>query len=379
MPRLNNNKALFASIDSIDFYHNENNQTTLTHLKSSNHQLSKNMCVRPDSRSKEDAPADEATSTSMSKLVAVTGENQDLKSKVLHLQNQCESLEHELRFQTTKAIELQDLLGLKDNADFDGLTSKLLEKSLALAEKSLEIDELKMELQESKQDRLLMDQEREASVQMMAELTKVIREQQIELQRRDAESSQAERESEKLGKKHDKPMDCEDTTVVETPTTNDSAQLPNPDLLIELEKLRSERNALEEKNKAQKESIERLKQKNKEREATNISLMKDMKQEYEDDRERLYTLQKSLEAEISLLKEKKEEKEEVEEMLYGETVHLEPQDNDFFSFLFQDGELKVDVFDDSSTITEATMYTSSESDPSGSTGRINFRSERVEI
>lgn len=338
------------------------------------------MCVRPDTRDKE---ATDAATTSMSKLVAVTSKNQDLKNTLLAYQTQCESLEDELRFQTAKAAELQDLLALKSNADMDGLTSRLLTKSLAVAERSLEIDEMKMKLQDAQREKHMMDQEREASVQMMAELTKVIREQQIEIKRQETECNPVESEFERLWKQHDRLMASEHRAMTNVPlwqgaSSMGSNEKQNANLLHELEMLRSERDALVEKSTFQKITIATLKQKSQEREANNIALVQDLKQQYEEDRTRLGTIQRSLEAEIQVLKE---EKEEINDMLYGEMIQLKAEENILVgkSFIMRNGVFKVYDSDDESAITESTMYTSTESDPSGPTGSMEFATERIVI
>jgi uncharacterized cupin superfamily protein len=330
------------------------------------------MCIRPETREKE---ASDAAAISMAKLVAVTSKNQNLKNNLMAFQTQCESLEHELRFQTAKAAELQDLLWMKNNGDLDALTSRILKKSLALAERSLELDELKMKLQEAKRERHMMDQEREASVEMMAELTKVIRQQQIEVQKRD------ECEFDKLSKIHDHLMDTDLSqrqlkSPLERQGARDTMVTKNADLLSELEKLRSERGSLTEKNNAQEKAIATLKQKGQEREAQNIALVKNVKHQYDEDRSRLRGIQSSLEGEIELLKKEKEHSD----FLYGEMIQVTPED-DFRvgkSFIMHNGVFKVYDSDDNSSITEATVYTSSESDPCGPI-TMEFTTERIAI
>jgi uncharacterized cupin superfamily protein len=341
------------------------------------------MCIRPETREKE---VSDAATTSMAKLVAVTSNNQNLKNSLMAFQTQCESVEHELRFQTAKAAELQDLLWMKKNGDLDALTSRILKKSLALAKRSLEIDELKMRLQEAKRERHMMDQEREASVEMMAELTKVIRQQQIELQKRDAlesptEFDPIECEFDKLSKIHDHLMDTDLgqrqlKSTLARQGARDAMLTQNADLLSELEKLRSERGSLAEKNNAQEKTIATLKQKSQEREAQNIALVKNVKHQYNEDRSRLHGIQSSLEGEIELLKKGKEHSD----FLHGEMIQVTP-DDDFRvgkSFIMHDGIFKVYRSDDNSSITEATVYTSSESDPCGPT-TMEFTTERIAI
>jgi uncharacterized cupin superfamily protein len=341
------------------------------------------MCIRPETREKE---ASDAAAISMAKLVAVTSKNQNLKNNLMAFQTQCESLEHELRFQTAKAAELQDLLWMKNNGDLDALTSRILKKSLALAERSLELDELKMKLQEAKRERHMMDQEREASVEMMAELTKVIRQQQIELQKRDAPDSPnefdpIECEFDKLNKIHNHLLDTDLGQIqlkstLERQGSRDAMLTQNADLLSELKKLQAERGSLAEKNNAQEKAIATLKQKSQEREAKTIALVKNVKHEYNEDRSRLHGIQSSLEGEIELLKKEKEHSD----FLYGEMIQVTPEE-DFRvgkSFIMQNGIFKVYHSDDNSSITEATDYTSSESDPCGPT-TMEFTTERVAI
>jgi chromosome segregation ATPase len=341
------------------------------------------MCIRPETTEKE---ASDAATTSMAKLVAVTSKNQNLKNSLMASQTQCESLEHEMRFQTAKAAELQDLLWMKNNGDLDALTSRILKESLALAERSLENDELKMKLQEVKSERHMMDQEREASVEMMAELTKVIRQQQIELQKRDAPESPnefdpIECELGKLSKIHNHLMDTDLgrgqlKSTLERQRARDAMLPQNADLLSELEKLRSERGSLAEKNNAQEKVIATLKKKSQEREAQNIALVKNVKHQYNEDRSRLHGIQSSLEGEIELLKKEKEHSD----FLYGEMIQASPKDDLRVgkSFIMQNGVFKVYHSDDNSSITEATVYTSSESDLCGPT-TMEFTTERIAI
>lgn len=132
------------------------------------------------------------------KIVALMGDNQELKGDLRDARIAYEFLEQERTFHAAKAVELQEVLDSRGNND---LAEKLVEKSVAIAEMSMEIDRLKMQLQEAGKEKVLMDQEREASVEMMAELSKFIRRQKLELDGRNSDIDEEENDPRVLKKK----------------------------------------------------------------------------------------------------------------------------------------------------------------------------------
>jgi hypothetical protein len=123
--------------------------------------------------------------SALSQLKLVQSENENLKTILVNTQEQCEILEQEIRFQTAKATDLQVLLTLKDRNESSEealtatLTANIMEKSLKLAQQALEFDRIQKKIQESEKKRQLIDQEREASAEMTAMLSRVIRDDEL--------------------------------------------------------------------------------------------------------------------------------------------------------------------------------------------------------
>jgi hypothetical protein len=113
-----------------------------------------------------------------SRLVAVMSSTQELKDNLRDAKLDYQYLEEERKFHAAKAWELQECI---QSMATDDVSNKLVEKSLQIAELSMQVERLKLELQEAAKDRKMMDEEREANVEMMSELSKVIRTQQKEL------------------------------------------------------------------------------------------------------------------------------------------------------------------------------------------------------
>lgn len=313
------------------------------------------------------------------KVVAATSENQELKSKLMESRNQCESLEQALRFQTAKATELQEILMTKSTGDVDALMAKIMEHSLALAEKTLEIDQLRMKLHKSEKEKKLRDQERDAHSEMMAELNRVIREQQIEIQLlqdpkslkpEDYEYDKVDSEFDKLCNIHDH---LKDTKLVEPKPVTDFKALEDSDskmlkLKSDLNQLRSERLQLRKKIEAQSTALTILQERSKTREAKNLALVKDLKAKYEMEKLEMQENQQSLEAKIQeLQKTHKREQSESERssILLGELIDTESDKQEPLLFL-SDTKADYEVFeDDSSEITASTvnLYDSDHSTP----------------
>lgn len=321
--------------------------------------------------------------TSIVKLVAVTSENQELKSKLAESRSQCESLEQELRFQTAKARELQDMLMLKSGGDKDDLMVMIMEHSLALAEKTLEIDHLKMKLQKSEKERKMRDQERDAHSEMMAELNRFIREQQIEIQLlqdpeslkpEDYEYDKVDSEFDKLCNIHDH---LKDAKLAEPEPETDSSDLKERDSTIiklqnDIKQMRSERQQLFKKLEAQSAAISILQERSKTREASNLAMVKDLKESYQREKLEMQEELQALEAEIKELKTKAIEPPEPSEsersVLLGELIDIGSFKQEPLLFL-SDTKADYEVFeDDSSEITASTvnLYDSDQSSPAAS-------------
>ncbi|CAJ1958266.1 unnamed protein product [Cylindrotheca closterium] len=319
------------------------------------------------------------TGAPLAKIVAVTSENQELKSKLTESRTQCENLEQELRFQTAKALEFQEMLALKSDGDVDALLAKFMEHSLTLAEQTLEIDQLKLKLRESEKEKIARDQEREAHIEMMASLNRYIRQQGIALQRlenpssltpKDYEYDEIDSEFDQLCNIHDHLKDVK--LVIErkeAPVVIEDSQKVKK-LNKDLKQVLAERAHLKRKVEAQNAAISILQERSKTRETSNLALVKDLKEKYESEKRGLQDTLRSLEAQIQTLRQNEEQSESEPSCLHGELIEIESQKYEenyeiYEPLLFlTDTKADCDVFEDDASEITASTFLNSESEQS---------------
>ncbi|KAL3936130.1 MAG: hypothetical protein SGBAC_008485 [Bacillariaceae sp.] len=312
------------------------------------------------------------TKAPLAKIVAVTSENVELKSKLMESRTQCENLEQALRFQTAKATELHEMLLLKKSGDEDAIMGKIVENSLAVAEQTLEIDQLKKKLRDADKEKRSRDQEREAHSEIMAELNRFIREQQIEIQSLQNPSSpspevyeydEVDSEFDKLCNVHEHLKDAK--PVIEQKETAAMVEKSREMKLLkqDLKQLRSERAHLIKKVEAQNSAILMLQERSKTREEDNLSFVKLLKEKYEDEKFEWEESQRLLEEEILVLQQNQEQAESERSVLHGEMIEMESQKHEPLLFL-SDAKADYEVFEDDSSEITANTFPNSESDNS---------------
>jgi DNA repair exonuclease SbcCD ATPase subunit len=218
------------------------------------------------------------------KMASIMSDNKELKENLRDAKLACQDLEEERRFHAAKATELQE--SLQAVGSDDDVAARLVEKSLEIAELSMEVDAMKFQLREVSKERYLMDQEREANVEMMAELSKVIRGQKQQLDAKGESQS--------------------------------SLNVADPDydlkqLKIQLQTMEKERNGITKKCESLQRTVETLKQKNCEREVKSLISLRHMRlqiDDFLDERKRRTESLSSLEQKIETLEEESEAKDE---------------------------------------------------------------------
>lgn len=182
------------------------------------------------------------------RLVEIMGDNQSLKQDLRESKIAYQELEQERKFQAAKATELQEILGSIKNG---GAEEKLVSKSLQIAELSMQIDRLNLQLRELEKDRQLMNEEREANVEMMGQLSDIIRMQKKQIDSRD---------------------NCDSDVNFSGPNGEEK------DLRKQLESMRQERDMFEQKCNDLQGKIGALMHKNSEREVKNLLSLRQMRQ-----------------------------------------------------------------------------------------------------